>query len=95
MREFAIFIASNVKQTHMCADKVVKRPEDPFLRVCEGLCPFLKPERREWYFGSHHEHLCYFDSSAKNFIIFSACDGQDWNDLTTYFYCNEYKWVGS
>ena len=31
----------------MCVDKVVKRPEDPFPHICEGLCPWLKPERCE------------------------------------------------
>ena len=38
----------------MCVDKVVKRPEDPFPRVCEGLCPWItsikyKVERDERY----------------------------------------------
>ena len=31
----------------MCVDKVVKKPEDPFLRIWEGLCPWLKSERCE------------------------------------------------
>ena len=44
---FANFIASQCKQTHVCVDKVVKRPEDPFPRICEGLCPWIKPERCE------------------------------------------------
>ena len=40
MRDFDYF--------YVCVDKVVKRPEDPFPRICEGLCPWLKPERCEW-----------------------------------------------
>ena len=28
---------SQCKQTQVCVDKVVKRPEDPFPRVCENV----------------------------------------------------------
>ena len=48
---FANFITSQCKQTHVCVDKVVKRPEDPFPRICEGFCPWLKPERCECSVG--------------------------------------------
>ena len=32
-----MFNTSQCKQTQVCLDKVVKRPEDPFPRVCESV----------------------------------------------------------
>ena len=37
MITFANFNTSQYKQTHVCVDKVVKRPEDPFPRVCDSV----------------------------------------------------------
>ena len=34
---FSNFNLGQCKQTHMCVDKVVKRPEGPFPRVCESV----------------------------------------------------------
>ena len=41
---FANFNTSQCKQTHVCVNKVVKRPEDPFPRVCRVL-PMVKVNR--------------------------------------------------
>ena len=36
---FANFNASQCKQTHVRVGKMVKRPEDPLRRICEGHRP--------------------------------------------------------
>ena len=41
---FDTFNESLYKLTHVRIDKVIERPEDPFSRICEGICPWLKPE---------------------------------------------------